>query len=84
MFTKKLITFFWVNKNGQKNLYRICEEDLIEVYIIFIQGYLEYCVPVWNASLTEKDKDDSKNSPQNHPWGRVWRILHEKGMEDTP
>ena len=38
--------------------YSICEEDLIEVYIIFIRCYLEYCVPVWNASLTDEDKDE--------------------------
>ena len=28
------------------------------MYIIFIRGYLEYCVPVWNAALTEEDKED--------------------------
>ena len=38
--------------------YNICEEDLIEIYITCIRSKLEYCVPVWNASLTEDDKTE--------------------------
>ena len=32
--------------------------DLIEIYTIFIRSGVEYCVPVWNASLTGEDKGD--------------------------
>ena len=32
--------------------------DLIEIFTTFIRSRLEYCVPVWNASLTEDDKKD--------------------------
>ena len=45
-------------KPCQPQCIAFCEEDLIEIYTTFIRGSLEYCVPVWNASLTEDDKDE--------------------------
>ena len=38
--------------------FKIKSVDLIEIYTSFIRSRLEYCVPVWNASLTEDDKVD--------------------------
>lgn len=33
----------------------LAKNDLIEIYILFIRSRLEYCVPVWNSSLTQND-----------------------------
>ena len=38
--------------------FKISEADLVEMFSIFIRSRLEYCVPVWNASLTNENKED--------------------------
>ena len=38
--------------------FEIKSADLIEIYTTFIRSRLEYCVAVWNPSLTEDDKKD--------------------------
>ena len=42
----------------QLKQFNIKSADLIEIYTSFIRSRLEYCVPVWNATLTEDDKKD--------------------------
>ena len=53
--------------------FSISLNDLIEIYTIFIRSCLEYCVPVWNPSLTVENKGDieriQKNSFENFSWG---------------
>ena len=36
----------------------LSKTDLIEIYEMFIRSRLEYCVPAWNSSLTESDKEE--------------------------
>ena len=34
------------------------DKDLLDIYIVQIRSGLEYCVPAWNSSLTEEDKNE--------------------------
>ena len=35
----------------------VCQEDLKDVYILFIRSVLEYCSVVWHSSLTREDSN---------------------------
>ena len=33
----------------------VCQEDLKDVYVLFIRSVLEYCSVLWHSSLTQED-----------------------------
>ena len=35
----------------------VCQEDLFEVYIVFIRSLLEYCAVVWHSRLTKEQQN---------------------------
>ena len=49
----------------------ISKTELIEIYTMFIRSRLEYCVPAWNASLTQDDKEDLERIQKT-----VLKIVH--------
>ena len=46
----------WMLRHLKQFLFN--QNDLIEIYTIFIRSRTEYCVPAWNASLTVENKED--------------------------
>ena len=53
------------------------EKDLIEIYTLFIRSRLEYCVPAWNASLTETDKEEIERIQKT-----MLKIVHGEDYEE--
>ena len=44
-----------ISLSSKLKYFGVSQEDLIDVYVLFIRSLLEYCSVVWHSSLTIKD-----------------------------